>query len=70
MEQINHSTKSRKGKHINYEERIKIEALYKSELTPTCIGEQLDRSRRTIKRELVFGMQSSQEPKAVLLQIR
>jgi len=56
VEQINHSTKSRKGKHLVYEDRIRIEVLYKSWLTPTCIGEQLDRSRRTIERELALGM--------------
>ena len=56
MEQRNHNTKSRKGKHLNYEERIKIEALYKSGLTPTCIGDQIGRSRRTIERELVKGV--------------
>lgn len=56
MEQQNHTTKSRKGKHLNYEERIKIEALYKSGLTAICIGEEIERSRRTIERELVKGM--------------
>ena len=58
MGQEHYTTKRRKGKHINYEERIKIEALYKSGLTPTCIGEQLERSRRTIERELARGMVS------------
>jgi len=56
VEQINNNTKSRKGKHLNYEERIKIEALYKLGLTPTCIGEQIERSRRTIERELGKGI--------------
>jgi len=56
VEQRNHSTKSRKGKHLNYEERIKIEALCRSGLSPTCIGEQIDHSRRTIERELAKGM--------------
>ena len=56
MEQINNNTKSRKGKHLNYEERIRIEALYKIGATPTCIGAQVERSRRTIERELEKGM--------------
>ena len=56
MGQIKDTTKSRKGKHLNYEERIKIEALYKLGLTPTCIGKQInDRSRRTVERELDVG---------------
>ena len=29
MSQINNTTKNRKGKHLNYEERIKIETLNK-----------------------------------------
>ena len=56
MEQLNSNTKSRKGKHLNNEERIKIGALYKTGLTPSCIGKQVDRSRRTIERELAKGM--------------
>jgi IS30 family transposase len=53
MGQIKDATKDRKGKHLNYEERIKIEALYTLGLTPTCIGEQVgNHSRRTIEREL------------------
>jgi IS30 family transposase len=56
MGQIQDTTKSRKGKHLNYEERIKIEALYRTGLTASCIGEQIDRSRRTIERELEKGM--------------
>ena len=57
MSQINCSTERRKGKHLVYEERIKLEALYKLGLTPVCIGEQLGgRNRRTIERELTKGM--------------
>ena len=56
MGQIKDTTKSTKGKHLNYEDRIRIEALYKLGLTPTCIGEQIsNHSRRTIERELVAG---------------
>jgi IS30 family transposase len=57
MGQIKDTTKDKKGKHLNFEERIKIEALYNLGLTPTCIGEQVgNRSRRTIERELKLGM--------------
>jgi IS30 family transposase len=57
MGQIKDTTKSRKNKHLNHEERIKIEALYRLGLTPTSIGEQVgDHSRRTIERELKLGM--------------
>ena len=57
MGQINNNTNERKNKHLNYEERIKIEALYTLGLTPTCIGEQVgNHSRRTIERELKLGM--------------
>ncbi len=41
MSQVYDSTKSRKGKHLNYEERIKLEALKKLGLKPAEIGKQL-----------------------------
>ena len=50
------NTKSRKGKHIKYEERIKIEALYRSGMRPKEIGTQLERSKRTIEREIAKGI--------------
>jgi IS30 family transposase len=57
MGQINYNTESRKGIHLIYEERIKLEALYQSGLTPTDIGYQLgDRARRTIEREIAKGL--------------
>ena len=56
MKQGYDSTESRKGKHLTYEERIKIEALSRSGLTPTEIGKQIaGRTRRTIERELARG---------------
>ena len=55
MGQEKYSTKERKGKHLNYEERIKLEALYRSGLRPSGIGLQLKRSKRTIERELAKG---------------
>ena len=56
MGQDNNIIKSKKGKHLNYEDRIKLEALYKLGVPPACIGEQLVKDRRTIERELVKGM--------------
>jgi len=56
MGQINNNTNDRKNKHLNYEERIKIEALFRLGLAPIKIGEQVgNRSRRTIERELALG---------------
>jgi len=55
MGQEKYTTKERKGKHLNYEERIKIEALYRSGLRPSGIGLELERSKRTIERELAKG---------------
>lgn len=57
MSQLNFSTVSRKGKHLTFEERIKLEALYKMGLTPSCIAAQIGgRSERTIRREVAKGM--------------
>lgn len=59
MGQTNSTTESRKGKHLNYADRLKIEALSKIGVKPSVIGEQLQgRSRRTIERELARGMVS------------
>lgn len=57
MSQLNISMKIRKGKHLTYEERIKLETLYKLGLTTDCIAEQIGgRSERTIRREIAKGM--------------
>lgn len=56
MERKNNITVNRKGKHLIYEERIKIETLYKEGLSATAIGKRLNRSKRTIERELKRGM--------------
>lgn len=57
MSHVNCNNKSRKGKHLTYEERIKIEVLYKLKLKPKQIGEQLGgRNRRTIEREIARGL--------------
>ena len=56
MDRLDYITKERKGKHLNYEERIKIEALLKTGLTSEEIGRQLGgRSGRTIRREIKQG---------------
>ncbi len=55
MEQLNYNTESKKGKHLNYEDRIKIEALSKAGHKSEEIGRQLGRSGRTIRRELKRG---------------
>lgn len=57
MSQIDYNTKNKKGKHLNYEERIKIETLLKIGKKPKEIGELLGgRSERTIYREIKLGM--------------
>jgi IS30 family transposase len=56
MGQVNHITQNIKGKHLTYENRIRIETLYQEGLTPLDIGNRLIKSRRTIERELTRGM--------------
>ena len=56
MKQQHCNTENRKGKHLTKEERIKLEALIQSGLTPTEIGRLVQgRSRRTIEREIERG---------------
>ena len=55
MSHLNYTTKSRKGKHLNYEERIKIEALSKIGLKSEAIAKQIGCSGRTVRRELAKG---------------
>lgn len=57
MSHLNDTTKNRKGKHLNYEDRLKIEALSKAGIKPKEIGQLVGgRSERTIYRELKRGM--------------
>ena len=56
MGQIEHNTENKKGKHLTYENRIKIETLFAEGIRPQQIGERLLKSRRTIERELARGM--------------
>lgn len=55
MAQINNITKSAKGKHLNYEKRIKIETLSKIGLKSEAIAAQIGCSGRTVRRELSRG---------------
>lgn len=55
MAQLNNTTKSRKGKHLNYEERIKIEALSKMGMKSEQISQHIGCSGRTVRRELEKG---------------
>ena len=51
MERLNNNTKIRKGKHLNYEERIKIEALSKAGMKSERIAKEIGCSGRTIRRQ-------------------
>ena len=56
MEQNNNTTKGRKGKHLTYEERQKLEVLLKAKVGIKEIAKLLGgRSERTIKREIKRG---------------
>lgn len=58
MEQTQYNTKQVKHEHINYADRIRIEALFKQKLSPIDIGKSLriSKSRRTVERELRSGI--------------
>ena len=56
MSHMNYTTKNKKGQHISYEERQKIEILLKAGHTPGEIAKLLgNRSKRTIQREIALG---------------
>lgn len=55
MRQIEASRQTRKGKHLNREERIQIETLWREGFTEKMIGEKLIRPERTIQREIDRG---------------
>ena len=56
MCQNNCNTKRRKGEHLNYEDRVKIELLYnKQNKNYTEIGKELNCHRTTISREIKKG---------------
>ena len=55
MSHLNNTTKNRKGKHLNYEERIKIETLNKIGMKSEEIAKEIGCSGRTVRRELTKG---------------
>ena len=55
MSHLNYTTKNTKGKHLNYEKRIKIEALSKTGMKSEEIALYIGCSGRTIRRELAKG---------------
>lgn len=56
MSHLNYTTKSKKGQHLNYEERQNIELLLKAGHNAEEIGALLGgRSKRTIQREIALG---------------
>lgn len=57
MSQLNYTTENKKGQHLNYEERQKMEVLLKAGLKNSEIARILgNRSERTIRREKSLGM--------------
>ena len=56
MEQQKGNTQARKGKHLNWNERILIEGFLKAKMTRLWIAGELGRDRRTIAREIERGM--------------
>lgn len=55
MNQLNNTTKSRKNKYLTEKERYQIEALKKARVRNAEIAIQLDKSERTIRREINRG---------------
>jgi IS30 family transposase len=55
MRQIEASRQTRKGKHLNWEERIQIETLHRQGVSSEKIGLYLGRPVRTISREIRRG---------------
>ena len=56
MSHLDYTTKSKKGQHLSYEERQKIEILLKAGHKAEEIGQLLGgRSKRTIQQEISFG---------------
>ena len=56
MGQLENTIESRKGKHLTYLDRVRIENIYKEHLNPVEIAVRLERNRRTIEWELKKGM--------------
>ena len=56
MEQGKGSTQTRKGKYLNWNERILIEGFLKAGMSESNIAKELERDRRTINREVERGL--------------
>jgi IS30 family transposase len=56
MEQDQGSTQTRKGKYLNWNERILIEGFLKAGMSESNIAKELERDRRTINREVERGL--------------
>jgi len=56
MDWSNYTTNYEKGKHLNYEKRIRIEALAKHGLKSEAIAKEIGCSGRTVRRELAKGL--------------
>ena len=56
MEQGKGSTQTRKGKYLNWNERVLIEGFLKAGMSESNIAKQLERDRRTINREVERGL--------------
>ncbi len=55
MRQLDGNKQARKGKHLNWEERIQMETLWRQGLSTKEIGTVLNRPERTIRREIQRG---------------
>jgi len=56
MEQNNYTTENKKGQHLKYEDRLKLEALLKAKVRLNEIAKMLGgRSERTLRREIKRG---------------
>ena len=55
MNLIKNTTKSKKNKYLTEQDRYKIEALKKAKISNVEIGKHLEKSDRTIRREIVRG---------------
>lgn len=55
MRQIETNKQGRKGKHLNWEERIQIETLQREGFSSKLIGEKIARPERTVRREIRRG---------------
>ena len=57
MRQQNNTIKSRKGKHLEYSERLSIERWFnRDKRTKVEIGRLLDRTEKTIRNEIKRGL--------------